>query len=88
MAINNTTSTFDFSYLAVLLLLAYVMSSAPKYLKQFNETHEKIRIEQVNPIKQALKIGKAYTIDPYLRAFNKVRTANYSDLAARLAYSK
>lgn len=75
MATNNQTSKLDFSYLAVVLLLAYVMTSGPKYLKKFRETHEDIKIE-INPFQQVLKIGKAYTLDHYLRAFNAVKSIN------------
>ena len=72
MSYNTQNAGADFSYIAVLLLLAYVMSSAPKYFRQFRENHENIKIEKVSPIKQVIKIGKYYTIDPYLKAWNKL----------------
>ena len=74
MSYNTQNAGADFSYIAVLLLLAYVMSSAPKYFRQFRENHENIKIEKVSPIKQVIKIGKYYTIDPYLKAWNKLTT--------------
>ena len=72
MAYNTQHSTTDFSYLAVLLLLAYVMSSAPRYIRQFRENHEDIKIEKASPIREVLKLGKYYGIDPYLRVWNQL----------------
>ena len=69
---TNTRAGIDFSYLAVLLLLAYVMSSAPKYIRQFKENHSDIKIEKVSPIREVLKIGKYYGVDPYLKAWNQL----------------
>jgi hypothetical protein len=75
MAPGNKTSTLDLSYLAVILLLAYLLTSAPKYVRQFRESHNNIKIERSYPFREVLKIGKAYTIDPYIRAFNSLRPA-------------
>ena len=72
MSHTTQTPALDLSYLAVLLLLAYVMSSAPKYIRNFREEHNDIKIEKMAPIKQVLKLGKYYAIDPYLRAWNKL----------------
>jgi hypothetical protein len=78
MATNHQTSKLDFSYLAVILLLAYVLASAPKFVRQIRQEGTEIKLEKVNPFKDAWKIGKAYTIDPYLRAFNAIRSSNYN----------
>lgn len=72
MTHNSSTSSLDFSYIAVLLLLAYVMSSAPKYIQNFRENHNNIKIENVSPVKQVLRFTKYYAVDPYLRAFNSL----------------
>ena len=64
--------TTELSYLAVLLLLAYFLSSAPKYVRDFREHHNDIKMESVSPIRQMLKIGKYYTIDPYIRTWNRL----------------
>jgi hypothetical protein len=58
------------------------MISAPKYFRQFRETHQDIKIEKVSPIKQVLQIGKYYAIDPYLRAWDKLAPVSSSNLAA------
>ena len=76
MSQPTTNSSLDFSYLAVILLLAYVLTSAPKYVKQFRQHHEDIKIESVSPIKAVMEIGKAYAIDPYLRAWNHLKSAD------------
>ena len=75
MSYNTQSAGTDFSYVAVLLLLAYLMSSGPKYLRQFRETHNNIKIESVSPIRQVIQVGKFYTIDPYLKAWNKLKPA-------------
>ena len=72
MSYNTNHAGTELSYLAVLLLLAYVMSSAPRYLREFRQNHKEIKIEKVSPLQQVLKIAKYYTIDPYVRAWNKV----------------
>lgn len=66
------TTSLDFSYLAVLLLLAYVLSSAPRYVRQMRDNKGDIKIEKVSPIKEVLKMGKYYGVDPYLRAWNRL----------------
>ena len=81
MSPNTQHSAIDFSYLAVLLLLAYVMSSAPKYWRQFRENHQDNKIEKVSPIKQVLQIGKYYTIDPYMRVWNQLNPTKTTNLA-------
>ena len=81
MSPNTQHSAIDFSYLAVLLLLAYVMSSAPKYFRQFRENHQDIKIEKISPFKQVLQIGKYYTIDPYVRVWNQLNPVKTTNLA-------
>ena len=74
--LHNTNHTgTELSYLAVLLLLAYVMSSAPKYLREFRQNHHEIKIEKVRPLQQVLKMGKYYTVDPYIRVWNRLSPA-------------
>lgn len=73
----------DFSYFAVLLLLAYVLSSAPRYVRDFRQFHHEINIEKASPLQKVLKAGRFYTIDPYIRVWNRIssgRSAN--ELAA------
>ncbi len=72
MSHNPHQAGTDLSYLAVLLLLAYVLSSAPRYFREFRKNHEDIKIEKVSPIRQVLKIGKYYTVDPYIRVWNRL----------------
>jgi hypothetical protein len=76
MSPNTQQTGTDVSYLAVLLLLAYVMSSAPKYFREFRLNHREIKIESVSPIQQVLKIGKYYTVDPYIRVWNRLAPAS------------
>lgn len=79
---SNHTGT-ELSYLTVLLLLAYVMSSAPRYLRDFRQNHKEIRIEKMSPLQQVMKLGKYYTIDPYIRVWNRLSPApGTSNLAA------
>lgn len=65
----------ELSYLAVLLLLAYVLSSAPRYMRNFRQNHHDIKIEKISPIQQVLKLGKYYTIDPYIRVWHHLTPA-------------
>ncbi len=81
MSYNTQNTGIEFSYLAVLLLLAYVMSSAPKYVRQFRENHEDIKIEKVSPFQQVLKIGKYYTVDPYIRTWKKLSPGSSNNIA-------
>jgi hypothetical protein len=48
------------------------MSSAPRYIRNFHENHNDIKIEKVSPVKQVLKYTKFYAVDPYLKAFNQL----------------
>jgi len=57
------------------------MSSAPKYIQQFRENHEDIKIENVSPLQHVLKIGKHYTIDPYIRSWKKLSPGLTNNLA-------
>jgi len=83
MEYTSQQSTTDLSYIAVLLLLAYFLSSAPKYVRQFREHHNELKIERISPIKQVLKIGKYYTIDPYIRTWNRLTpSSSTSNLAS------
>ena len=75
MSHNTDHTGTQLSYLAVLLLLAYVMSSAPRYLREFRQNHHEIKIEKVSPLQQVLKIGKYYTVDPYIRVWNRLSPA-------------
>jgi hypothetical protein len=75
MSYDTHQTGTELSYLAVLLLLAYVMSSAPRYLREFRQNHQEIKIEKASPIQQVIKIGKYYTIDPYIRAWNHMNPA-------------
>jgi len=81
MSYHTQHSGIEFSYLAVLLLLAYVMSSAPKYVRKFRENHEDIKIEKTSPIQQVLKIGKYYTIDPYIRTWKRLSPGSSNNIA-------
>ena len=85
MSYNTNHTGTDLSYLAVLLLLAYVMSSAPRYFREFRQNHKEIKIEKVSPLHQVLKIGKYYTIDPYIRAWNRLSPTATSDNLATIS---
>jgi hypothetical protein len=75
MSYNTHQASTDLSYITVLLLLAYVMSSAPRYLREFRQNHQEIKIEKASSLKQVLKIGKYYTVDPYIRVWNRLSPA-------------
>jgi len=79
MSYNTNHTGTELSYLAVLLLLAYVMSSAPRYLREFRQNHQEIKIEKVSPLQQVLKIGKYYTIDPYIRVWHRLAPAPFTN---------
>jgi hypothetical protein len=80
---NSQAASINLSYLAVLLLLAYVLSSAPKYIRNFRENHNDIKIETISPIKKVLKIGRYYAVDPYLRAWNRLVPGRESSIVNR-----
>ncbi|HUQ66269.1 MAG TPA: hypothetical protein VM101_08945 [Flavitalea sp.] len=88
MSYNTQHSSTDFSYLVVLLLLAYVMNSAPKYIRQFRQTHENIKIQTPIPIKQVLKMGQYYTITPYVQAWVKLSAPVKSNFAVIANFKK
>ena len=75
MSQNIQHTGSELSYLAVLLLIAYVLSSAPRYFRDFRQNHQDIKIEKVSPIQQVLKIGKYYTVDPYIRVWRQLSPA-------------
>lgn len=66
------TASIDFSYLAVLLLLAYVLASAPKYVRHIRSNTNDTKIEKISPVKEVLKLGKYYAIDPYVRVWTRL----------------
>lgn len=66
------TASIDFSYLAVLLLLAYVLASAPKYMRHIRSSTNDTKIEKISPVREVLKLGKYYGIDPYVRVWTRL----------------
>lgn len=65
-------SDYNLSYIAVLLLLAYFLSSAPRYVRQVKENFHGQKTEKVSPVRGVLKLGKYYGVDPYKRAWNRL----------------
>jgi hypothetical protein len=63
----------EFYYVIVLLLLSYVMSSAPRYVRDLRQTQEKSSPVQVKPASSWKKILAAYTIKPYTNAWKKLQ---------------
>lgn len=78
MSHDTNTSVLSYSYLAVLLLLAYVLASAPRYVRTFKENHNHIKIEKPAPLRQLMKYTKYYGIDPYVRVWNRLTPSNES----------
>ena len=59
-------------FIVILLLLAYVMSSAPKYIRDMRENSGQIENSDPFPFRELLRAGKAYTIQPYKRAWQSL----------------
>lgn len=72
MSHDTNTSVLSYSYLAVLLLLAYVLASAPRYVRTFKQNHNHIRIENPAPLRQLINYTKYYGIDPYVRVLKQL----------------
>ena len=67
-------------FVIILLLLSYVMSSAPRYIREWRAVHEKsIPGKHVRRTdwKKALN---AYTIQPYKNAWKQLQPHNVADL--------
>jgi len=63
----------DFASIAILLLLSYVLSSAPRFVRNLQrEAPVPAAVQQQSTRNGWIEIGKAYTIDPYLRAWNRL----------------
>jgi hypothetical protein len=57
-------------FVVILLLLSYVMSSAPKYLRDMKEEPApKTAVDAPGLLDQVKKLAKAYTIAPYQRVW-------------------
>ena len=68
---------------AILLMLSYVMSSAPRYVREWRETHQKVVPAGVQPRVQWKKIVSAYTIEPYSNAWKALTKTAKVELAER-----
>lgn len=69
-------------YIVILLLIAYVMSSAPRYVREFREQQEKTWPVPSAPAIEWKETLKAYTIQPYVNAWHRLRPG--TELAAIL----
>ena len=68
---------------AILLMLSYVMSSAPRYVREWRETHEKVVPAGVQPRVQWKKVVSAYTVEPYSNAWKALMKPDNVSLAER-----
>jgi hypothetical protein len=73
MSHDTNTSVLSYSYLFVLLLIAYVMASAPRYVRTFKEHHNNLKLEKVSPLRQVIRFTKYYSVDPYLKAWKSLQ---------------
>lgn len=60
-------------YVIVLLLLSYVMSSAPKYVRDWRENQDKTAPIPLRHPSSWKKVLAAYTIQPYTNAWKKLQ---------------
>lgn len=73
MAHNTETASTELNFIVILLLLAYVLSSAPRYVRQLKDPEKGVKIENTSPIRQVLKAGMVYTVDQYLKIWKTIR---------------
>lgn len=64
-------------FVMVLLLLSYVMSSAPRYVRQMKVEHQKKAPVPVRPAQSWKTLLNAYTIRPYTRAWKQLQTKEF-----------
>lgn len=60
-------------FIVILLLMAYVMSSAPRYVREFRNQPEKTIPVPAAPVQQWKEVLKAYSIQPYMNAWHQLR---------------
>lgn len=81
MAQQPHTFPSDTYYIVILLLLSYVMSSAPRFVKEWrNNTEMEMRMP-APPLFDWKKALDAYTIQPYRSAWNKLAPAVSKEIA-------
>jgi hypothetical protein len=74
----------EVSYIIILLLLSYVMSSAPKYVRDWRENQEKTIPRIENPGTSWKEWITSTTIAPYLNAWKKLQESpQITGLAAK-----
>jgi hypothetical protein len=74
MAQQLHPSDTDLSFLMILMLMSYVLCSAPKFIRQMKNYKKEIRIEAVTPIKTLIKAGRFYAIEPYKRMWTYLQS--------------
>lgn len=62
----------DTYYVVILLLLAYVMSSAPRYMRDLKNSNDKSTPSPTSPITEWKKALNVYTIQPYKNAWKQL----------------
>ena len=66
-------SKTDIYFIVILLLLSYVMSSAPRYLREMKVPQQKAPKESPSFMEQVIRMGKAYTITPYQKVWQNLQ---------------
>ena len=62
----------DLGYLGVILLLAYVLSSAPRYVRNFDKSRDLQKTEHRSITHQVIDAGKL-AVNEYVKAWKLVR---------------
>jgi hypothetical protein len=60
-------------FIVILLLLAYVLSSAPRFVRQWRNTESDIKIETISPLRYFIQAGKFYAIDPIVKIWEALK---------------
>jgi hypothetical protein len=62
----------DLGYLAIILLLAYVLTSAPRYVRNFDKGRDLQKTEHRSVTRQVVDAGKL-AVNEYVKAWKLVR---------------
>lgn len=68
-----SSSSSDLHYIVILFLVAYLLTSAPTFVREWRKQETKPRMESVTGIGQIIKAGKTYGVDPFVKMWKAVQ---------------
>jgi len=70
MAQQSSRTGSHLYFFAILVLLSYVLSSAPRYVRQMRDVNAPGAAPSAEVFRQLISVGKAYTIEPYKKVWD------------------